>query len=74
MGGEVPIVGVSATKRLNLDELREAHYNARQLRMRGTGITGYRNEYLKALSESFADNRAATVVPLVQRGANEPAP
>ena len=39
----------------------------RQLRrLRGTGITGFRNEYLKALSEKFTDERAARVVPLLQ--------
>ena len=39
----------------------------RQLRrMRGTGVTGYRNEYLKALSEMFVDRRAASVVSLLE--------
>ena len=35
-------------------------------RMRGTGITGYRNEYLKALSEEFEDPRLRPVVPLIE--------
>ena len=35
-------------------------------RMRGTGVTGFRNEYLKALSENFEDQRAKTVVPLIE--------
>ena len=35
-------------------------------RLRGTGITGFRNEYLRALSEKFVDTRAASVVTLLQ--------
>ena len=35
-------------------------------RLRGTGITGFRNEYLRALSEKFVDTRAASVVPSLQ--------
>ena len=35
-------------------------------RMRGTGVTGFRNEYLKALAEEFSDHRALSVVPLIE--------
>ena len=35
-------------------------------RLRGTGVTGFRNEYLKALSEKFEDERAAKAVKLIE--------
>jgi len=33
----------------------------------GTGVSGFRNEYLRALTEEFADERARSVIPLLNR-------
>ena len=62
--GDLRVPGMTAFGMRLSVRLRDS---MRQLRrLRGTGITGFRNEYLKALSEKFTDERAARVVPLLQ--------
>ena len=38
--------------------------------MAGTGVSGFRNEYLRALTEPFADARAKSVIPMLNQFAS----